>query len=251
MSSERQEDSTNNPWWAEHIHRYQEAEKLLNGKGLKILDIACGNGFGSNFLAESGHDVIGADLSEEAVKACTTRYQNQRLQFKVCDGTNLPFKNEFFDAIVSFETIEHTAAFNEMLNEFKRVLKKDGLIFISTPNKTINSPEGVIINPFHTQEWEYEGLKTLLSSHFESFELMGQAFIRYSDKKHLRYSIGYIIEKLFYTRGIRKLPISFQDAIMKLIINEPIYPIVSNFKLVSRLVDIMKCKTFFAICKLK
>src|ERR1041385_6161003 len=152
MSLERQEDNTNSPWWGEHLNRYEEALKFLPAKNLSILDIACGNGFGSNFLAEQGHNVTGADLSKDAIAYCKEKYNNPQLRFEVCDGTKLPYEDQTFDAVISFETIEHTKAFNEMLAEFRRVIKNDGVIIISTPNRIVNSPGGVVTNPYHTQE---------------------------------------------------------------------------------------------------
>jgi 2-polyprenyl-3-methyl-5-hydroxy-6-metoxy-1,4-benzoquinol methylase len=249
MSSERQLDDTNNPWWGEHMHRYQEAAKLLPHSSLNILDIACGSGFGSSFLAQSGNTVIGGDLSEITITECNSKFNQSNLSFKIIDGTNIPYPDEFFDVVISFETIEHTKQYQEMLNEFKRVVKKNGLIIISTPNFLINSPKGFVTNPFHTQEWIYEDLSKILDQAFSSVKLLGQQYARYADKPHLKYKIGHVLEKILYTRGIRKLPIAFQDRIMKIIIDEPMYPLSKNYLFAEDVNEIKKCKTFFAICK--
>ena len=164
MSSERQLDDTNNPWWGEHIHRYEEASGIIGKESRKILDIACGTGFGSNYLASLGHTVVGADISKDAIDECNNKYHSDRLIYKVIDGLNIPYENEYFDVVVSFETIEHTTEFKRMLQEFKRVIKQDGLVIISTPNFIINSPKGIIINPYHTQEWTYRELEQILKN---------------------------------------------------------------------------------------
>lgn len=250
MSSERQLDNEKNPWWGEHIHRYVEAEKLLSRQELNILDIACGSGFGSNFLALKGHHVIGADISEETIIDCKRKYQSKNLNFEVIDGTKIPFPDNYFDVIISFETIEHTTEFQNMLNEFKRVVKSDnGIILISTPNFLINSPDGVIINKYHTQEWGYEDFKNLLKSTFFSVQVFGQEYIRYKNKLSFRYRLASFFENTFYKRGIRKLPMSFQDFIINRLIHLPMYPISSDYILTEKPDEIIKCKTFFAICK--
>jgi ubiquinone/menaquinone biosynthesis C-methylase UbiE len=169
----------------------------------------------------------------------------------VCDGTKLPYKIQTFDAVISFETIEHTKAFNEMLAEFKRVVKNDGVVIISTPNRIINSPAGIVTNPYHTQEWDHDELLHILKTHFASVQLYGQEYIRYKNKTQLNYRVGKWTEGFLYKRGIRKLPIVIQDAIMKLIVSQPMYPLAGNYELASDPDKIKKCKTFFAVCKLK
>jgi len=248
MSSERQLDDTNNPWWGEHIHRYEEAAKIITRRNSNVLDIACGTGFGSNFLAELGHNVIGADISEGAVNECNNKYKANNLSYEVIDGLKTPFQDEYFEAIVSFETIEHTTEYIKMLNEFKRVLKKDGVAIISTPNFLINSPDGYIVNPYHTQEWRYNELKEILESVFKNVEIFGQKYARYDTGK-FNYKIGNVFEQIMYLRGVRKLPISFQDRIMKMVIKKPMYPTKDDYLLVSDVEAIKKCKTFFAICR--
>jgi ubiquinone/menaquinone biosynthesis C-methylase UbiE len=250
MSSERQLDNTNNPWWGEHLNRYEEVAKLIDRKRpLKVLDIACGTGFGSFFLAQLGYNVLGGDISSNDIAECRNKYQHPNLSFEVIDGTNLPFSEYTFDVVVSFETIEHTTQYQKMLSELKRVVKTDGLVIISTPNFTVNSPSGKVLNPFHTQEWVYEELMKILSNTFSNVKLLGQQYVRYKNKNTLKFKIAKGIENIFYMRGIRKLPINLQDMIMKLMINEPMYPQSNNYALTEDVNEIKSCKTFFAICK--
>jgi len=248
MSSERQLDNTNNPWWGEHIHRYEEAAKIIGKDQKTILDIACGTGFGSHYLATLGHKVVGADISEIAIDECSKKYVATTLVFKIVDGTNIPYEDEYFDSIVSFETIEHTRDFKKMLNEFKRVVKQNGVVIISTPNFLVNSPDGYVVNPYHTQEWEFDELKKILSDVFQDVQLFGQKYSRY-DLKGIRNKAGNIMERIMYKRGIRKLPIKFQDMIMHLAIKKPMYPTKRDYDLVTDLSLIVKCKTFFAVCR--
>ncbi|NUM50705.1 MAG: class I SAM-dependent methyltransferase [Flavobacteriales bacterium] len=245
MSSERQEINVVSPWWGEHVHRYYEVLKYIKGNEV-VLDIACGTGFGSYLLSKATKsEVIGGDLSHEAIGLCNSKWKNSNLYFQNIDGANLSFADNYFDVVVSFETIEHTAEFNKMISEFKRVLKPNGFVFLSTPNFIVNSPTGRVTNPFHTQEWAYEEFVEILHSHFNVFCLYGQKYDRYGLNKPM----GYYVEKLLYKRGLRKIPINIQDGIMKLFGQPSIYPLHSEFILVNESEEIKKCKTFFAICQ--
>ena len=144
--------------------------------------------------------------------------------------------------MVSFETIEHTSAFHEMISEFKRVTKKGGKIYISTPNKLINSPSGIVTNPFHTQEWYYDEFKELIQNHFENYQLYGQKYVRYKNG-----GIAQKIESILYKRGVRKIPIKIQDRIMNAFGQPTMYPTEFDYEMVSNSNEILECKTFFLI----
>lgn len=162
MASERQLLEKKSPWWGEHVHRYDVAVKQLKGNE-KILDIACGTGFGSDILAQyTNNTVIGGDIVPEVVAECRETWHRPNLKFAVLDGTQLPYEDDYFDVIVSYETIEHTTQYMAMLQEFNRVLKPDGTAFISTPNFPINSPSGKVTNSYHKQEFTLDELDKIL-----------------------------------------------------------------------------------------
>lgn len=249
MSSERQVDNANNPWWGEHLHRYEIASTHISANDV-ILDIACGNGFGTFLLSRhSKNKVIGGDISQETIDYCKQKWASpENLCFQLVDGTNSGFPSGYFDVVVSFETIEHTTQYIEMLNEFSRITKKGGTIIISTPNIKVSSPDGIVRNPFHTQEFTYEELVGLLNARFDEVVFYGQKYIRY-DKKTFRNRLGKIMENILYLRGVRKLPLAIQDLIMKILIGKQMYPLPTDYALVNDKKEILKCKTFFAICK--
>lgn len=248
LIAERQEHNVKSPWWGEHIYRYIYSLKFISSKD-NILDIACGNGFGSYLLSQKTTGiVIGADVSPEAIEYCSSLFPGQEnLKFQIVDGTKMRFADEHFDLIISFETIEHTTEYNKMLKEFYRTLKRGGKALISTPNFIVNSPNGVIKNPFHTQEFRYNELSQILTSVFDNVIIMGQKYARYSNKS-IAYYIVKQIENILYLRGVRKLPISFRNFIMQLIIKKNLYPAPDDFEMSENYNEIIKCKTFFAIC---
>ena len=149
--------------YIEHIVRYEFAARLLRGKS--VLDVACGSGYGSEVLAQAGaHSVVGVDLSPEASRYADGRYSSDSTSFLAGDAEHLPFRAASFDVIVSFETIEHLHDPFSFLSEVKRLLKPDGLLVISSPNK------GVFIegNPFHVHEFTYDELDVALTSRFSN-----------------------------------------------------------------------------------
>jgi ubiquinone/menaquinone biosynthesis C-methylase UbiE len=251
MSSERQEHNIKSPWWGEHIHRYNVALNYISETD-KVIDIACGNGFGSSMISNKTKGiVIGADISNETIEYCSTKFSNQpNLEFKIVDGTNISFEDNYFEKLISFETIEHTTQYKKMIQEFYRVLKSKGIAVISTPNIIVNTPDGVKLSKFHTQEFTYDELFVILKEVFDEVEIYGQKYTRYNSKT-FRNVVGKIVENILYTRGVRKLPLSLQNKIMHLLINKDMYPLPDDFDLVKNKNEILECKTFYVICRKK
>ena len=249
MTSERQAAEEDSPWWGEHVHRYLRVLEDL-GTRRRVLDLACGTGFGTGILASRTEGVVvGGDVSFEAVRECQRSRDRDNALFLMTDGGMLPFPDACFDMVVSFETIEHTTRYREMLSEFGRILARGGRAFISTPNFVMNSPNGVIMNPYHTQEFTFEELSGILGEVFASVTIFGQRYVRYDGATGLTAAVGRLFERLFYARGVRKLPLSVQDMIMKPLTGTPMYPTADDFSLVRDKSDVLRCKTFVAICE--
>jgi ubiquinone/menaquinone biosynthesis C-methylase UbiE len=248
MSSERQLLNQNDPWWGEHVHRYDEAIRFINGTDI-ILDIACGTGFGSDMLAQHTSGMVtGGDIAADAIRECNANWTRENLRFEVLDGTKLPYTENYFDKIVSFETIEHTTQYKEMLGEFHRVLKPGGIAFISTPNFPVNSPTGKVLNPYHTQEFTYGELKQLLDEIFSNVKITGQKYSRYDDGRVNKF--GKFIYSFFNIIGIRKFtPFRIKNKVSLFFTRKPFYPVPQDFTLASEEKELLKCKTFFCICR--
>ena len=143
----------------EHLHRYYFAQSLIAGKA--VLDVACGEGYGSDILSRSASSVVGVDIATQAVEHATERYGSDKLSFVAASAAHLPFDDAQFDAVVSFETIEHHDQHDEMMSEIRRVLKPGGLMIMSSPNKQHYSIEpGYTIrttsrNSFAKSSWRW------------------------------------------------------------------------------------------------
>ena len=151
----------------EHWHRYAFARQFVAGKS--VLDAACGEGYGSALLASVAASVVGVDIDVPAVAHAIERYgDGERVRFLAGSCTALPLDDASVDAVVSFETIEHLDASDQprMLAEFARVLKRGGLLVISSPNKRLYSDARAYVNEFHLHELYRDDLTTLLTPHF-------------------------------------------------------------------------------------
>lgn len=156
----------------EHMHRYVLATSLAHGK--RVLDVASGEGYGSNLLAQVAASVIGVDISTEAIAHAQETYRQPNLKFRVGDCAQLPVDSSSMDLVVSFETIEHHARHEAMLVEIDRVLTPDGLFIISSPNKQTYSDIPGTHNRFHVKELYLDEFETLLRRIFPSVVLYGQ-----------------------------------------------------------------------------
>jgi ubiquinone/menaquinone biosynthesis C-methylase UbiE len=157
--------------YLEHIARYKFASQL--GKGKDVLDIACGSGYGSDFLVKAGaKHVVGVDISEEAIRYCKWKYTDDALDFVVGSVERIPMEDNSVDLVVSFETIEHVDedAQKAFLSEIRRVLRSDGRLLMSTPNVDF-FPKG---NPFHVHELTQDEFTSMLGEKFENVSLYFQ-----------------------------------------------------------------------------
>ncbi len=165
--------------WYEHIHRYAFA--ALWCKNARVLDAACGEGYGSALLARNAASVTGVDISPEAVLHASQRYSGQdRLDFRVADCTGLPFDSDQFDIVVSFETLEHLRQQGAMISEFRRVLCPGGFLILSSPDKAVYSEQRGFANEYHVRELYREELEKLITGEFPVHRLLGQKLMFHS-----------------------------------------------------------------------
>jgi glycosyltransferase involved in cell wall biosynthesis/ubiquinone/menaquinone biosynthesis C-methylase UbiE/GT2 family glycosyltransferase len=160
---------------AEHLHRYLLAKELTKNK--IVLDIASGEGYGSALISEYAKKVIGVDIDKEVVSHANNKYSSDNLEYKHGSCASIPVDDSSIDIVVSFETIEHHEQHDEMMREINRVLKLDGVLLISSPNKHEYSDVNNYVNPYHVKELYKEELESLLKKHFKNISLLGQRMI--------------------------------------------------------------------------
>jgi ubiquinone/menaquinone biosynthesis C-methylase UbiE len=164
--------------WYEHWHRYAAVASAAGGK--RVLDAACGEGYGSFLLAHAAQSVVGIDISPEAIGHAQARYARPNLRFAAGSVTALPLATASFDLVVSFETIEHLAEQRAMLTEFRRVLTPAGALIVSSPNRPVYNEGGGIENHYHVCELDRGELKALLDETFPAQAWYGQRVLAQS-----------------------------------------------------------------------
>jgi len=158
----------------EHWHRYAFARALAPGR--RVLDAACGEGYGSALMARAGGDVLGLDIGADAVAHARTRYAGVAgLRFEQADATALQgYADASFDLVLSFETLEHVQAQAQMLDGFARLLAPGGLLLVSTPDKRTYTDLTGQVNPHHVRELYRGEFEALVRARFPATRLYGQ-----------------------------------------------------------------------------
>ncbi len=175
-TGERLETHILNNTTVEHLHRYSLADTLCTGK--TVLDIACGDGYGSNLLAKNALKVTGVDIAGDVVETAKKKYTRSNLSFIQGSASDIPLPENSIDVVVSFETIEHHDQHEQMMEEIKRVLKPSGLLIISSPDKKNYSEEANYVNPYHVKELYFEEFKQLIGKYFTGHDFYSQKIVK-------------------------------------------------------------------------
>jgi ubiquinone/menaquinone biosynthesis C-methylase UbiE len=174
-SGERLETFIENRDTIDHLHRYAVAADYIAGK--IVLDIASGEGYGSNLMSNVAAKVYGVDIDAEVVANAKAKYKKSNLEYNQGSADAIPLPDASIDVVVSFETIEHHDRHDEMMAEIKRVLKPGGLTIISTPDKLYYTDKRNFSNKFHVKELYKEEFHTLISRYFKNVQLLNQTYV--------------------------------------------------------------------------
>jgi SAM-dependent methyltransferase len=193
-----------NYWFQRHLVVYEWIRRRVGG--LRVIDMACGEGYGSDVLSRSAASVVGVDANPEAHEHAKARYSRPGLRF---ERNMIQLFAEPADAVVFLQTIEHVQDPDELLEHFKRI---SDVAYISTPNVLTLAPPGAERsgNPWHVHEYRAEEFRALLERHYAHVELLGlfharklrahELAIRHARWDDIHARIG--ITKRFYDRFI-------------------------------------------------
>ena len=157
----------------EHFHRYLFAAAVIAGR--RVLDLASGEGFGAALLAEQAESVLGIDIDEASVEHARANYAAPGLEFQVGDALALEqFEAGAFEAVVAFEMLEHIAEQDRLLAGIRHVLAPDGVLIVSTPERTAYSEAREFTNPYHAHELTLAEFRELLGRDFAHVQTWGQ-----------------------------------------------------------------------------
>jgi SAM-dependent methyltransferase len=159
-----------NYWYRRHLVVYEWIAERVTGK--RVVDMACGEGYGSDLLAGSAATVVGVDANPEAHEHARLRYVRPNLRF---DRALVESFAEPCDAVVFLQTIEHVQDAPAILDHFRSMLAAGGIAYISTPNLLTLAPPGAekSDNPWHVHEYTADEFGSLCRDHFAGVELLG------------------------------------------------------------------------------
>jgi len=156
-----------NYWFRRHLAVYEWIAERV--RGATVADLACGEGYGSDVLAERAAEVVGVDANPEAHEHARLRYRRPNLRF---ERTLVERFDEPRGAIVFLQTIEHVDDPGALLARFSELAPA---AYVSTPNRLTLAPEGAEKsgNPWHLREYTADEYLELVTPHFASVELYG------------------------------------------------------------------------------
>ncbi|MDP8944156.1 MAG: class I SAM-dependent methyltransferase [Actinomycetota bacterium] len=159
-----------NYWFRRHLAVYRwVAERCA---GLEVVDLACGEGYGTAALGERAARVVGVDANPEAHDHARLKYARPGVRFarELVERFSEPC-----DAVVFLQTIEHLDEPGAVLNHIRSILRPGGVAYVSTPNVLTLAPPGAkrSDNPWHLREYRPDELRALCSASFERIELLG------------------------------------------------------------------------------
>jgi SAM-dependent methyltransferase len=161
-----------NYWYRRHLVVYEWIAEQVRGQ--RVLDMACGEGYGANVLARSAAEVVGVDANPDAHEHARLRYTPPNLQFEraLVETYGEP---DTFDTVVFLQTIEHVQDPAAVLTHFQALLAPGGVAYVSTPNLLTLAPAGAEKsgNPWHLKEYRTGEFEALCTSVFESVEMLG------------------------------------------------------------------------------
>lgn len=161
-------DEANNVTYQRCQFAYEFAVPYITGK--QVLDVGCGNAYGTALMAKSAANIVGLDYDATTVADNTSRYADvANLSFQQSVIPPLPFGDNSFDVITAFQFIEHIAPRKEFLRECLRVLRPGGKLLVTTPN----IKKSLARNPFHVHEYTFEEMRQEVGGLTNSFQLKG------------------------------------------------------------------------------
>jgi SAM-dependent methyltransferase len=159
-----------NYWYRRHLVVYEWIARRVTG--LRVVDMACGEGYGSEVLARRAASVVGVDANPEAHEHARLRYRSPNLRF---ERTLVDWFSEPCDAVVFLQTIEHVQDPRAVLEHFRSLIPADGAVYVSTPNVLTLAPPGAEKsgNPWHVREYRAREFGELCETTFSRVELLG------------------------------------------------------------------------------
>jgi len=156
-----------------HLFSYEFIKESVSEQSC-VLEVGCGEGYGTSRLSSVVKHIIGVDVDERVIEYASKKYGSENCSFKLSNGVTLPFDTNMFDVVVSLEVIEHIQDDIKFLTEIRRVVKAKGTYILTTPNKTYRiRPHKKPWNRFHVREYSPDELENTLKTIFSDVRVWG------------------------------------------------------------------------------
>lgn len=156
-----------------HLFAYAFAKETIPQDSF-VLEVGCGEGYGTSLLSQHVGKIIGLDVDKNTITHASKKYCSENCIFEVYDGVRIPYNDNTFDAVISFQVIEHLQNTINYISEIYRVLKRDGFFILTTPNRTYRlKPGQKPWNRFHVREYDPHELDDVLKSKFSDVKVWG------------------------------------------------------------------------------
>jgi 2-polyprenyl-3-methyl-5-hydroxy-6-metoxy-1,4-benzoquinol methylase len=177
-----------NYWYQRHLVVYEWIAARVGGR--RVIDMACGEGYGSDLLAAAAASVVGVDANPDAHEHARLRYVRSNLRF---ERDLVESFAEPCDAVVFLQTIEHVRDPDAILDHFAEMLCGGGVAYISTPNLLTLAPPGAAKsdNPWHLKEYRAAEFRELCEAHFQRVEMLGLLHARKLKAHELALRLGW------------------------------------------------------------
>lgn len=236
-----------------HLAGYEFITSLVTGHD--ILDVGCGTGYGAGVLIDAqARTYVGVDIAFEAVIFADNKHTLSDAYFTQMDAISLGFVPDSFDLVCSFQVIEHLQDTHSYLQEIARVMKREGMFIVSTPNRHLRnvgaSPiNGPPINPFHVREYALEELRFLLATYWDNVSIWGQLLPVYDTNRIQKayYSLYSLFPLSMILTLERWMPFSPQALVWRLIKAKP--DTHDSKFLPEGQFSIPECRHLFAMCR--
>jgi 2-polyprenyl-3-methyl-5-hydroxy-6-metoxy-1,4-benzoquinol methylase len=188
-----------NYWYRRHLAVYEWVAARV--AGARVIDMACGEGYGSDLLASAAASVVGVDANPEAHEHARLRYVRANLRF---ERALVETFAEPCEAVVFLQTIEHVGDAGAILEHFQSMLGPGGVAYVSTPNLLTLAPPGAekSDNPWHLHEYRAAEFRELCEGHFARVEMLGLFHARKLRAHQLAIGLGWdtVHQKLGLTK---------------------------------------------------
>jgi SAM-dependent methyltransferase len=200
--------SDENYWFQRHLTAYRFLLPFVHGR--RVVDLGCGEGYGTEILASAAREAVGVDLAPEAIYHARRAYEREGLRYDYRDIYDTRLEEGSFDVAVSLQVIEHLHEPDRFMGEARRLLRPGGLCIITTPNGDILSPGcDQPINPFHIFEFDARGFEEYLARFFPEVEVWGlhhagmlfwHERLAVYDRRYWRFRMPEKLNRLIYGR---------------------------------------------------